>query len=246
MAREALPAIWSNAVTVFRPSPVCRGACIALAVLIAGCGDAPSAPATEQAREQPQPARPAPQAQAATTAPATTPAARRPQDAFWSRMQALCGNAYAGFLTVGTEESDREFGEADLVIHVRDCDATSMHMPFHVSDDRSRTFVLRRDAGNLTLHHRHLDRDGAPAAPDGYGGRSIDDGSASRQEFPADEATQAALPASATNVWALEIEPGNYLAYELKRVVDERYFRVEFSLDEPVATPPPAWGHPSP
>jgi hypothetical protein len=236
---------WRVAVSVSVAKPLCRSASAALALLILGCGDPPAAPAGDDPPpSSAAPVRAAPQGQASPAV--TPPAARHPREVFWSRMQALCGNAYAGFLTVGTEPSDRDFGEADLKIDIRTCDDTSIRMPFHVSDDRSRTFVLQRADDVLTLHHRHVNRDGSPADPDGYGGRSIDDGTASRQEFPADEATQAALPASATNVWALEIEPGNYLAYELKRVEDDRYFRVEFDLQQTIPALPAPWGAQTP
>ena len=57
-----------------------------------------------------------------------------------------------------------------------------------------------------------------------------------------DDDTVTRLPESRHNVWALEIEPGNYLAYELKRVEEDRYFRMEFSLAETIDPPPPAWG----
>ena len=48
------------------------------------------------------------------------------------------------------------------------------------------------------------------------------------------------IPQSATNVWAIEIEPGRTLAYELRR--PGRFFRVEFDLTSPVPPPPAPWG----
>lgn len=165
-----------------------------------------------------------------------------PQTLFWRQLSTLCNQSYAGFLTVGTEESDRSFGEADLKIHVSYCSENEIHMPFHVSEDRSRTFILRRVNDELTLHHRHRDESGAAADPDGYGGATQNDGSSSRQDFKVDEATVAALPETQYNVWAIEIEPGNYLAYELQRPEEDRYFRVEFDLAETIDTPPPPWG----
>jgi hypothetical protein len=51
--------------------------------------------------------------------------------------------------------------------------------------------------------------------------------------------TRNAMQVSTTNVWALEIDAGRF-AYELRR--EGRWFRVEFDLTRPVATPPAAWG----
>ena len=53
---------------------------------------------------------------------------------------------------------------------------------------------------------------------------------------------------STTNVWAMEIEPGQRFLYELARPADElnpdgRLFQVEFDLTQPVETPPTPWGY---
>lgn len=48
------------------------------------------------------------------------------------------------------------------------------------------------------------------------------------------------LTASVTNVWAIEIVPGERFVYELSR--KDRLFRVEFDLSKPVEAPPPPWG----
>ena len=66
---------------------------------------------------------------------------------------------------------------------------------------------------------------------------------AARQNFPADEATQAlfdeaGIPESKANIWAVEVRPAHTLfAYELER--PGRFFRLEFNTAKPV-TPPEA------
>jgi hypothetical protein len=75
------------------------------------------------------------------------------------------------------------------------------------------------------------------------------DGSASRQEFPVDQFSidlflREGSAASVTNVWAMEIVPGQQFVYELSRPGSDRMFRVAFDLSTPVATPPSPWGHP--
>ena len=65
-----------------------------------------------------------------------------------------------------------------------------------------------------------------------------------RAEFPVDAYSidmfqREGLTASVTNVWAMEITD-NMFAYELSR--ENRFFRVEFDLTEPVPAPPAPWG----
>jgi hypothetical protein len=42
------------------------------------------------------------------------------------------------------------------------------------------------------------------------------------------------------NVWAIEVHRKRIFAYELRR--PGRFFRVEFDLASPIASPPPPWG----
>lgn len=169
-----------------------------------------------------------------------------PADAFFMRLEALCGKAFAGKL-VAFEEADLEgFGGA-AVMHVRDCSATEIRIPFHVGEDQSRTWVVTRTANGLRLKHDHRHPDGSPDTMNLYGGDSVGEmaGSASRQEFPVDAESRAmfaagGLTASLENTWAIEIEPERVFAYELRR--PGRHFRVEFDLGTPVAEPPAPWG----
>jgi hypothetical protein len=52
-----------------------------------------------------------------------------------------------------------------------------------------------------------------------------------------------ARPAAVTNVWTMEVIPGERFAYALRREGTDRRFRVEFDLTRPVAPPPAPWGH---
>jgi hypothetical protein len=130
-------------------------------------------------------------------------------------------------------------------MHVRKCEAGVVRIPFHVGEDRSRTWVLSRTGTGLRLKHDHRHADGSEDRVTQYGGDTPDGGSAERQTFPADAFTRALLirennPAGAANVWAMEVRPGTVFAYELRR--PGRFFRVEFDLTRPVAPPPPPWG----
>lgn len=169
-----------------------------------------------------------------------------PADAFFARLQALCGQARAGRLGAHAPADLAAFGGTP-VMHVRECSAQEIRIPFHVGDDRSRTWVVTRTATGLRLKHEHRHPDGSPDPIDLYGGDSAgaQAGSARRQEFPADAASKAmfaaaGMDASTANVWALEIDPGQRFVYELRR--PDRHFSVEFDLATEVAAPPAPWG----
>ena len=75
-----------------------------------------------------------------------------------------------------------------------------------------------------------------------YGGDAEGRGEGTRQDFPADSYTAELVPAAASNVWTLELRPGELFAYALRREGSDRRFRVEFDLRAPVDPPPPPWG----
>lgn len=164
-----------------------------------------------------------------------------PQDAYWNRLQALCGQAFRGRLTEGNA-SDSTFRRAELVMHVRQCGPAEIRIPFHADADRSRTWVLTRTAQGLRLKHDHRHADGKEDRITQYGGDTRDPGTAALQEFFADAHTASLIPAAASNVWSVEIVPGERFAYGLRREGTDRRFRVEFDLGTPIAPPPAPWG----
>lgn len=116
-------------------------------------------------------------------------------------------------------------------------------IPFHVADDRSRTWILTRTRSGLRLKHDHRHRDGSEDDLTQYGGDARSPGTATSQEFHADAHTVNLLPEAVTNVWTIEIQPGRTFAYALRREGTDRRFRVEFDLTRPIAPPPAPWGH---
>jgi hypothetical protein len=164
-----------------------------------------------------------------------------PQSAFWGELLRLCGQAYEGRVLL-SEPPDAAFDTARLVMHVRECTPSAIHIPFHVDADRSRTWVLTRTAEGLRLKHDHRHEDGTEDDVTQYGGDTTTPGSAFRQEFPADAFTKQLIPYAATNVWTFEIEPGRRFVYDLRREGTERRFRAEFDLTRQVPAPPPPWG----
>jgi hypothetical protein len=170
-----------------------------------------------------------------------------PADQFMARLQALCGKAFAGRL-VTTDPADAAMAAQPLVMHVRECRPGEVRIPFHVGDDRSRTWIVTRTAAGLRLKHDHRHADGSPDELTMYGGDTATPGTAARQEFPVDAEsialfTRTDRTVSTTNVWAMEVTP-EIFAYELRRppFPGGRFFRVEFDLGRPVPPPPAPWG----
>lgn len=184
----------------------------------------------------------------AACATAPVPPTATAQDAFFGRLAALCGKAFAGHVAVDAPSTPgpNAFADKALVMHVRECNERELRIPFHVGDDRSRTWVVTRAGGGLRLKHDHRHEDGSHDASTMYGGDTAAAGTVSRQEFPVDQYSidmfaKAGNTASGTNTWAMEVEPGSQFVYELARP-GGRLFRVEFDLTRPIATPPPPWG----
>lgn len=203
----------------------------ALVVALSGCATSPSS----------------------STAAASTSASALPADRFYTELQSMCGRAFAGRVVTDTPPPTGEdvFGGKPLVMHVRGCGDTELRVPFHVGDDRSRTWVITRlrngrTTTGLRLKHDHRHQDGTDDAVTMYGGNTVSLGTAVRQEFPVDEESKAmflreGLDVSVTNTWAMEVHPGRAFVYELSRP-GGRMFKVEFDLTRQVPLPPPPWG----
>ena len=206
----------------FKPAHALSAAVIAAGLALSACSSEPAAPAA---------------------APAEAPATA--QDAFFANLTELCGQRFEGKV-VTTEAADSDFAGKRLLMHVRDCSADEIRIPFWVGADRSRTWVVKRTATGLRLKHDHRHADGSPDAVTMYGGDTAQAGSAERQEFPVDAASVAmftahGMTASLRNTWAMELVPGKRFVYELARP-DGRLFQVEFDLGTPVQLPPAPWG----
>lgn len=159
-----------------------------------------------------------------------------PRDAFFARLEKLCGQSFAGRLASPPAAGDAAFA-GPIVLEVRDCTPGEVRMPLAVGQDRSRTWIVSRTPGRLTLKHDHRHADGHEDALSRYGGSTTSAGSPVRQAFPADAFSQdlferQGIPVSKANVWALELRPGETLAYELNR--PDRHFRLEFDLTRPL------------
>lgn len=182
-----------------------------------------------------------------------TPSAIRPNDAFFASLSSVCGRAFAGRL-VTSEAADADMAGKPMVMHVRQCSDSEIRIPFHVGRadggwDSSRTWVVTRTPQGLRLKHDHRHEDGSADAVTMYGGDTATPGTATAQDFPVDAESiamflRAGLERSVTNIWTVDMVPGQSFAYQLRRTgAHARHFRVEFDLTQPVAAPPAPWGH---
>lgn len=170
---------------------------------------------------------------------ASAPAASSPdpQAVFFENVRSLCGQAFEGTVTT-TDAADEAFRQVRLVAHFRDCEqADEIGIPFGVGQERSRRWVLSRTETGLRLKHDHRDPEGVPHGFHMYGGDAREPGETWRQEFPADQESIDQFLAgdaevSTSNVWAMEMRPGEVFVYELSR--PGRHLRIEFDLTRPV------------
>lgn len=160
-------------------------------------------------------------------------------NAFWSSLQALCGNAYEG--TLELPENDEDFGGKRLVMHVRSCEDNVIKIPFFVGDDKSRTWVLTFENDRIELKHDHRHEDGSEDEITMYGGTTTNSGQANIQLFPADQHTKMLIPVASTNTWWITIDDSKY-TYNLRRLGTDRVFRVSFDLTKTIETPEAPWG----
>jgi hypothetical protein len=173
-------------------------------------------------------------------APAPAVPLAEEQEHFWAQLQRLCGQAFAG-RAVEAPATDTTFAGRALIMHVRECSPDQIRIPFHVGEDRSRTWVVSRTPDGLRLKHDHRHRDGTPDDNTQYGGDTVEPGTAWRQEFPADTLSIERVPARATQRWFLELLPGSVFAYGLHREATDLRYRIEFDVTRRVPPPPPPW-----
>ncbi len=160
---------------------------------------------------------------------------------FWDSIKKLCGKAYEGTIA-NAPADDTTFKDKKLVMHVRSCEKNRIRIPFFVGEDKSRTWVLTRQKNRILLKHDHRHEDGKPDKVTMYGGLTTNQGSVTRQMFPADEETFKVISAAASNVWWIDLVSADYFSYNLRRMGSERFFSIKFDLKNEVKTPGTPWG----
>jgi len=160
---------------------------------------------------------------------------------FMENLRALCGMAFEGKI-IQAPEGDTTFAGKRLIMEVRYCSDDQIAIPFHVGDNRSRTWVLTIQGDRLLLKHDHRKSDGSDDQLTQYGGLTNNPGLSTRQTFPADMESYKMIPEASSNVWMVGVEPGKTYTYMLHRLGTGRLFHIEFDLTSPVENPPAPWG----
>ena len=120
-----------------------------------------------------------------------------------------------------------------------------MQIPFHVGDNASRTWIIKKTGSGLSLKHDHRHKDGSYDELTMYGGHTQDAGWKNAQSFPADQYTkemftEQGIPQSNENIWQMFVYPDRF-SYRLIR--HGREFKVDFDLSTPVELPVTPWGY---
>jgi len=165
-------------------------------------------------------------------------------DAFFESIKSHCGKAYEGEIKVDTS-NNAKFAGKKLLMHVRVCKDDELQVPFHVGDDASRTWIIKKTGSGLNLKHDHRHKDGTNDKSTMYGGHTVDAGWEQVQSFPADQYSkelfvELGIPQSIGNTWQMFVYPDRF-TYRLIRQGFE--FRVDFDLTKPVAVPNAPWGY---
>jgi hypothetical protein len=164
-------------------------------------------------------------------------------DNFFNAIKAHCGKAFIG--KVSKDNVGNTFGGKQLIMHVRECSDTQLHIPFHVGDDASRTWIVTKTGSGLMLKHDHRNKDGSFHTSTMYGGHTDSRGYSEVQSFPADAYSKqlfidSGINASTDNVWQMMIYPERF-SYRLVRPARE--VQVDFDLTKPVDLPKTPWGY---
>jgi hypothetical protein len=153
--------------------------------------------------------------------------------AFFDNLASLCGNSYAGEQIYRSHHASG-WGHLDMVMHVNVCEEDHIHIPFHVGEDQSRTWMFLVEDGKLRFRHDHRFPDGTPEEENLYGGYADDHGTAFEQHFPADAYTAGLIDGGGGNIWTVRIdEDFHTLTYRLERDGEKR-LRVDFDLSNPL------------
>ncbi len=105
---------------------------------------------------------------------------------FLNNLASLCGQSFRGEQVYLAEGRD-SWEDKELIMHVTVCEEDKVHIPFHVDDDHSRTWMFLVENGRLRLRHDHRYPDGTPHDVHLYGGYSDGKGTEFWQNFPVDE-----------------------------------------------------------
>ena len=154
---------------------------------------------------------------------------------FWNNLKSLCGMSFAGEQTYMLEGRP-SWAEFDFKMHVTLCEEDRIHIPFHLSEDHSRTWMFLIEDGRLRFRHDHRYPDGTPEELTMYGGYSDGTGTPFVQYFPADDYTIELLQDTLGRKWAIVLDEAlTTMKYQLSyhgEVVFEGAFDIANPIEE--------------
>ena len=155
------------------------------------------------------------------------------EQGFLDNLASLCGKSFRGqetFMAEGRES----WAHMDFIMHVTVCEEDRVHIPFHLDQDQSRTWMFLVEDERLRFRHDHRYPDGTPEAQTLYGGYADGKGTAFRQHFPADEYTIDLLHDTLNRQWniVMDEEMTNF-SYQLQ-YHGEIVFQADFDLTQPL------------
>lgn len=156
--------------------------------------------------------------------------------AFFDNLTRMCGSQFVGESTY-PEDPNHDFAGKELVATIDGCGPRYVSIPFHVGEDKSRTWIIYKTDNGLRLRHDHRHEDGLPDEQTLYGGYSApykgEQPTQYKQFFHADNYTFEMIPEAESNVWMLEYNPETQeLTYYLERHQEPRYKAVLKLVEE--------------
>jgi hypothetical protein len=152
---------------------------------------------------------------------------------FLDNIRSLCGKSFRGRESYSAPGRESWAGK-DFVIHVTVCEDDRVHIPFHLDDDRSRTWMFLAEEKGLRFRHDHRHEDGTPEDLTLYGGYGDGTGTGFMQKFPADDYTIELLEDVLGREWRVILSDDmTTFTYEL-HYSGNLMFSAQFDLTEPV------------
>jgi hypothetical protein len=156
------------------------------------------------------------------------------QQAFFNNLKSLCGQSFKGEQIYRSHHGESWAGR-EMIMYITECEDDHVYIPFHVDEDRSRTWMFTIEDGQLVFRHQHLHEDGTPEDGSMYGGFANEAGSAFVQYFPADEHTATVIDGGGDNLWIVSMDEAlTQLSYRLDRSGEKR-FEIVFDLKKPIS-----------
>ncbi|TVQ91849.1 MAG: hypothetical protein EA393_04365 [Bacteroidetes bacterium] len=154
--------------------------------------------------------------------------------AFFNNLRTLCEQSFEG-KQIYMQEGRESWEDKRMVMHVTVCEDYVIHIPFHLNEDRSRTWMFFNENGNLRFRHDHRHEDGTPEEVTMYGGYAEPErGTAYKQIFPADDYTIELIPISVDSEWVVEFKDDmSIFSYQLHHE-GELLFEAQFDLTQPL------------